>query len=378
MIQRAHKTKLLPKAKQAIMLQWIVDACLCFWNWSIERCKKAHMNKEKTPTAYGLRSEWKNNKPQWFIDRGIASVCIYSVFFHVYAAYLRFFDRLSKLPPGFRKKGSVRSFTVAGDKTKVVGNKIRIPGIGYIKMAEPLRFEKAKLNSCTVSIEPDGWYVSIQCEISDDIPTPPESVVGVDVGIKCWAIASDETKLELPKRLKHLRRILAKKQRLLSRKQKGSHNYLKAINKIARIHQTIRRISQDAIHKFTTTLAKNHSVIVVEDLNVRGMQESRNRGIRRGINYSEMSAIIDLLEYKAKRLVKVPRFYPSSKACSNCGNVKEDLTLSDRTYVCEACGFTLDRDLNASLNIRKKGLEIIAEGHSESLNDREVERHGDR
>ena len=360
MIQRAHKTKLLPKAKQTIMLQWIVDACLCFWNWSIERCKKAHMNKEKTPTAYDLRSEWKNNKPQWFIDRGIASVCIYSVFFHVYAAYLRFFDKISKLPPGFRKKGSMRSFTVAGDKTKVAGNKIRIPGIGYIKMAEPLRFEKAKLTSCTVSLEPDGWYVSIQCEVDDTRPAPPESVVGIDVGIKCWAIASDGTKLDPPKKLKHLRRLLAKKQRLLSRKQKGSNRYKKAANTVARIYQRIRRVSQDAIHKFTTNLAKNHSVIVVEDLNVRGMQKSRNKGIRRGVAYSEMSSIIALLEYKAFRLVKVPRLYPSSKTCSNCGNVKEDLTLSDRTYHCRSCGNTIDRDLNAALNIRAKGLEIIA------------------
>ena len=378
MIQKAHKTKLLPKAKQAIMLQWIVDACLCFWNWSIERCKKAHMNKEKTPTAYDLRSEWKNNKPQWFIDRGIASVCIYSVFFHVYAAYLRFFDKLSNLPPTFRKKGSMRSFTVAGDKTKIVGSKIRIPGVGYIKMAESLRFEKAKINSCTVSIEPDGWYVSIQCEVDDTRPTPPESVVGIDVGIKSWVVASDGTTLEPPKKLKHLRRVLARKQRLLARKQKGSNRYKKAANTVARIYQRIRRISLDAIHKFTTTLAKNHSVVVVEDLNVEGMKKSWNKGIRRGITYSEMSAIISLLEYKAHKLVKIPMFYPSSKTCSNCGFVKDDLTLSDRTYVCEACGIEIDRDLNAALNIERKGQEIIAEGHSESLNDREVERHGDR
>lgn len=358
MIQRAQQIKLRPNLHQQDMLQKTVDACLAFWNDSIAICKKAYKDGEKRPTGYDLRARWTANKPEWFIQNRVASSCIYSVFLHVDAAYKAFFDKRSKAP-NFHKKCTHQSFSVAGDKFRVIGNKIRIPGIGYVLMFETIRYQNPKINSCTVSKKPDGWYVSIQCEIPDDRPTPTESVVGVDVGIKCWAMASDGTKLNPPKRLKHLRRILAKRQRLLARKQKGSNNYIKDVNKIARIHQTIKRISQDAIHKFTTKLTKNHGTVVVEDLNVAGMKKSKIKGIRRGVNYSEMSSIIALLEYKAHKLVKVSRFYPSSKTCSNCGNVKEDLTLSDRTYHCRSCGKTIDRDLNAAINLRNKGLEII-------------------
>ena len=383
MIQRSDKIKLKPTVAQDQQLWNTVDAARYSYNWGLERWEKLYHEGESC-SAYTLSALWTQERPEW--THKTARKAQTRSFMHLEGAYNAYFDSVKGLSkqymdkPSFKKKGRCRdSFYFPNTAGKLYPNKtIQIPKVGRVKMCEAFRYKSARILSYVVSHEPDGWYVSIQCEIDDTRPTPRESVVGVDVGIKCWAVASDGTKLEPPKRLKYLRRVAARKQRLLARKQKGSNRYKKAANTVARIYQRIRRISYDAIHKFTTTLAKNHSVVVVEDLNVAGMRKSWNKGIRRGINYSEMSKIIALLEYKAKRLIKVPRFYPSSKTCSNCGHVKDDLTLSDRTYHCRSCGIEIDRDLKAALNIKQKGQEIIAEGHSESLNDREVERHGDR
>ena len=368
LLQRAHRTKLKPTKCQESMLWKTVDSARAAYNWGLERWEKMYSEGDKC-SAYTLSGLWTKERPDWAFEtsRKVQT----RAFMHLEGAYKAFFDSRKQhgnkkkvYKPDFKKKGRCRdSFAFPNTAGRLIkGCRVSIPKVGRVKMCEEFRYNKAHILSYAVSHEADGWYVSIQCEIPDDRLTPPESVVGVDVGIKCWAIASDGTKLEPPKRLKHLRRILAKRQRLLARKQKGSNNYIKAANKIARLHQTIRRISQDAIHKFTTKLTKNHGTVAVEDLNVKGMQKSKIKGVRKGVAYSEMYSIIVLLEYKAFKLVKVPRFYPSSKACSNCGNVKEDLTLSDRTYKCKACGFEMDRDLNAAINLRNKGLEIIYGG----------------
>ena len=317
MIQRAHKIKLKPTKVQETLLKQAAGTARFVYNWGLEKWEKMYRDGEKCTWIY-LSSLWTQERPDW--AKGVTRTLQTQALNHLGGAYRAFFEKRAQHPTK-KKKGRHDSFAVGGDKYAFSGRRIRLPRIGRVKMLEDFRYKNYRQLAATVSREADGWYVSIQCEIPDDRPTPPESVVGVDVGIKCWAIASDGTKIDPTKKLKHLRRILAKRQRLLARKQKGSNNYIKAANKVARTYQTIRRISQDAIHKFTTNLAKNHSVIVVEDLNVKGMKKSKIKGIRRGIQYSEMSEIITLLEYKALRLVKVPMFYPSSKTCSNCGNV---------------------------------------------------------
>ena len=358
MIHRSHKIKLKPTKVQETLLKQAVGTARFVYNWGLERWERLYSEGEKC-SAYTLSGLWTKERPEW--TRKIARECQVREFMHLQGAFKAFFDKRNKYPKR-KKKGRNDRFVYGNTHRRVFGRRIQIPGVGRVRLCEYLRYKEPHILSYTVSHEPDGWYVSIQCEIDDTRPTPRESVVGVDVGIKCWAVASDGTKLEPPKRLKYLRRVAARKQRLLARKQKGSNRYKKAANTVARIYQRIRRISYDAIHKFTTTLAKNHSVVVVEDLNVAGMRKSWNKGIRRGINYSEMSAIISLLEYKAHKLVKIPMFYPSSKTCSNCGHVKDDLTLSDRTYHCRSCGIEIDRDLNAALNIKQKGQEIIYGG----------------
>lgn len=361
-MNRSHKIRMYPTKAQAIQLSKTVGVARYAYNWGIDLCEKAYKAGEKHPSGYDLRKKWVSTPPEW--AKEVAASCIYRAFMQVEGAYTYFF-RYGARSPKYHKKGVHDSFYVAGDKGKLINNKVRIPGVGYVKLAESLRFDDFQINSYVVSRKAGKWYVSIQCEVADEFRTESTSVVGVDVGIKNWAIASDGTICETPKQLKHYRRLLAKKQRLLVRKAKGSNRRAKAVQQIQKVYQKITNIKLDTIHKFTATIAKNHGTVVVEGLNVKGICKSGLASIRRGANRTAMAEILRQLKYKCNSHVVVDRFYPSSKTCSNCGNVKTDLTLSDRTYRCHSCGFSIDRDLNAAINLRNKGLDILStEGHS--------------
>ena len=296
-------------------------------------------------------------RPAWATE--VASTCVRRSFLNLDGAYKAFFRKARKRPKR-HKKGVHDAFYVTNDKATIKGSRVRIPGVGYVRMAEPLRYEDCKVVSYVFSRKAGKWYVSVQVEILEDIRTDSTSVVGVDIGIKHWAVASDGTVCDSPKSLKHYERQLKRKQRLLARKAKGSKRREKAKLQVQKAYQKIQNIKLDTIHKFTATIAKNHGVVVVEDLDVKSMQESDNKHIRKGIQNSAMSESKRQLLYKCNNYVEVDRFYPSSKTCSNCGNVKENLSLSDRSYHCDSCHTTIDRDLNAALNLRNKGLEIIS------------------
>ena len=357
MVNRAHKTIIYPTKAQEIQLSKTVGTARYAYNWGIDICKNAYSNGHKHPTGYELRALWTKNRPDW--SSAVPASCVYKSFLNLDRAYMAFFKK-QKAYPKHHKKGVNDVFHVAGDKSLIRGGAVRIPGVGYVKMAEPLRYEDYKINSYVFSRKAGKWYVSVRLEVPDDTRTTSTSVVEVDVGIKHWAVASDGTVCDSPKSLKHYERQLKRKQRLLARKAKGSKRREKAKLQVAKAYQKITNIKLDTIHKFTSTIAKNHGVVVVEDLDVKSMQESDNKHIRRGVQNSAMSEIKRQLLYKCSNHIKVDRFYPSSKTCSNCGNIKENLALSDRSYHCDFCHMTIDRDLNAALNLRSKGLEIIS------------------
>ncbi len=357
MISRAHKIRIYPTKQQEIQLSKTVGTARYAYNWGIDICEAAYKAGEKHPSGYDLSNRWTKERPEWAYET--SSSCVRKAFLNLHAAYSSYF-RKSSGRPKFKKKGTHDSFYVQGDKIALRGRYVRFPLSGYIKMAEPLRYEDCKINSYVFSRKAGKWYVSVQVELLDDTRTTSTSVVGVDVGIKHWAVASDGTVCDSPKSLKHYERQLKRKQRLLARKAKGSKRREKAKLAVQKAYQKITNIKLDTIHKFTSTIAKNHGVVVVEDLNVEDMKSSDNKHIRKGIQNSCMSEIRRQLLYKCNNYVKVDRYFPSSKTCSNCGNVKENLSLSDRSYHCDSCHITIDRDLNASINLRNKGLEIIS------------------
>ena len=179
------------------------------------------------------------------------------------------------------------------------------------------------------------------------------------------SLTSEGIYYENSKALKRYERKLKRLQRQLSRKVKGSRNYQKIRTKLAKLHYRITSIREDAQHKVTTTIVNNASRIGIESLNVAGML--KNHRIAKALSDASLSSFLSMLKYKAERIgvkiVEANTFYPSSKTCSRCGIVDSDLSLSDRTYHCSACGHTQDRDLNAAINLR-----TLAAGHAESIN----------
>jgi putative transposase len=267
------------------------------------------------------------------------------------------FSRYRSLKAGHPKFASRRdgqSFTVDSSNGKVLlsaGNTIKIPTLGTFRLYEPL---ECGLVSQTFTIAKEGshWFVSF-CVDAERLPIQqPESSVGIDVGIKSLVTLSNQQVFDAPKPLKQAKTKLATLGRKASRQIKGSRNQRKTYNQIARLHARIARIRLDFLHKLTTYLAKTFKLIKIEDLNVKGMMA----------NHKLAGAISDLgfyefrrqLDYKCKMygasLVLVDRWFPSSKICSNCEH-KKDMPLASRTYDCPVCGVSIDRDLNASLNI---------------------------
>ncbi len=268
-------------------------------------------------------------------------------------AWGRAFKKTAK-PPRFKKKGRNDSFTLDGTIKVVDHYKIQVPRIGVIKTYESLPLGYKPI-SVTISRKADDWFISFKIDVEPNLTHKTVETVGVDLGIKTLAYLSTGVSFEGTRTYKHYEKRLSRLQWLNRNKVIGSKNWKKAQLKIAKLHAKIVNIRQDTLHKITTYLAKNHSKIVIEDLNVSGML--RNGKLAKAIADIGFYEFRRQLEYKCQlygsELIIADRWFPSSKTCSNCGNHNSELTLSDRIYDCKSCGASLDRDLNAAINLSR-------------------------
>ena len=271
--------------------------------------------------------------------------------------------------PKFKKRSHGQSYQADSGRgtTPVVGRRIKLPKIGWVRMCQPLRFH-GTICKVVISKTAHRWFASILVDTFSDDATPEIRgfpVIGVDVGINYLAVTSEGQYFENPKALKRYERKLKRLQRQFSRKVKGSRNWHKLKDKIAKLHYRITCTRRDAHHKATTTIANSAKRIGIESLNVSGMLN--NHRLAKALSDASLSTFLTFLKDKADRIgvkiVEADRFFPSSKTCSVCGVVDSDLSLSDRTYHCSACGHTQDRDLNAAINLKN-----LAVGHTESIN----------
>lgn len=372
MISRAHKIKLKPNKAQTVMLSKTAGTARYAYNWALAETYKGWKETGKNPSVYELDKRWTAEKPEWASETARTSQT--RAILNTKSAYKKFIENLKAgvyagkqvLHPSFKRKGVHDSFYVDNTHAKLCGKHIKLPRVGSVRMRELLRYSDCKIMSYTISCEAGEWYVSVQVEMEEEVRSSSNSFVGVDVGCKSLAIASDGTECKTPGMLKNLEKQLKRKQRLLARKQKGSKNRAKARIKVARAHQRIRNIKQDAVHKFTAAIAKNHGIVVIEDLDIKSMQESADKRTRKGVHNSCMAEVHRQLMYKCNSYIKVDRYYPSSKTCSSCRYHKADLLLGDRMFVCPSCGLTIDRDFNAALNLLHEGIRIYTAGHAES------------
>jgi putative transposase len=232
-----------------------------------------------------------------------------------------------------------------------------LPRLGRLRLKERgyLPTGGVQILSATVSEQAGHWYVSVQVEEELTRPENSGPVVGIDLGIKHLATLSDGTVIPNPRHLKRRLKKLQRLQRVVSRRKKGSQNRKKAVRKLAKQHRQIKNQRRNTLHQVTTRLAKTKSVLVIEDLNVSGML--KNHHLAQAIGDVGFSEFKRQLLYKASwygsRVILADRWEPSSKRCSSCGWIDEDLTLSDRIFHCEQCARVLDRDLNAAINLEK-------------------------
>lgn len=353
---RSHKIRLELNNKQVTLAKKHAGVARHAYNWGLDVCKKAFENKEKHPSAIDLHKKLVaevKSVNDWYYE--VAAKTPQQSLRDLDTAFKRFFKKKSERPK-FKKKGKRDSFYLEGS-IKIENNLIKVPIFGWLRLSEKVE-DIGGIKNVTISRHSTHWFVSFKTEFTPYKTIKEHPVVGVDLGIKALATLSTGEAFENLRPYKKYKRKLKLAQRKMSKKfkkgQPQSKNYLKAKEKVAKIHYKISCIRKDALHKLTTYLAKNHSQIVIEDLNVSGMSK----------NHKLASAILDggfyefrrQLEYKCKwygsELMVADRFFASSKTCSNCGVKKEKLSLKERTFVCSSCGFTADRDANASFNLR--------------------------
>ena len=353
-IHKAYKTELDPTVPQQVLLVKHADTARFAWNWGLARRIEEYKLTGKSSNAIEQHRQLNALKRTDFPWMYEVSKCApqaalqdidkaFKNFWAKRARYPKFKSRY-RAPYTFRLNGSIR----------VEPSRMKLPRIGWLRLKEsgylPLN---AKINSATVREQAGRWFVSIQVEEEIVVPENQGPAVGLDLGLKSFVAGSDGLTLEAPKPLLHSLKRLRILSRRHSRKEKGSTNRKKSALRLAKLHYRIGCQRKDFLHKATSDLAKNKSVIVVEDLNVSGMV--KNRHLSRSISDAGWSEFVRQLEYKASwygsTVTKADRFFPSTKTCSGCGTVKDEMPLSERTYHCDRCGLILDRDVNASRNL---------------------------
>jgi putative transposase len=355
----AYRYELKPNVCQKIHLAKHAGAARLAYNWGLA-LRIELFEKEKTFTnaieQHKLLNGLKVTEFPWMYE--ISKCAPQEALRDLDKAFKNFFRGIKKSQqvgfPKFKKKGYQDSFRLTGT-IKIKRKEIQLPRLGTIKLKEDSKVD-GKILSATVSREADRWYVSLTVE--KEILTPSQvvgEIVGVDIGLDQFAILSNGEKKAAPKPLKKKIKRLKRLSRQHSRKAKGSKNRKKSSLKLAQQHRKIRNIRKDFLHKYSSELTKTKSAIIVEDLDIKGMLRGPYK-LNRSIHDVGWGEFRRMLEYKTKwygsKLVVAPRYYPSSKRCSHCGFLTNQMPLSIREWRCQCCNVHHDRDINAAKNLR--------------------------
>ena len=362
---KALKVRLYPDESQKILLEKHFGSCRFVYNHFLDIRNKYYAehrkDKKKGLTVFDTMKMLTSLKKEKVWLNEINSQSLQHSLVELDKAFRSFFKKNTDYP-NFRSKKDNQYFIVSSGFKKD-GKKLIIPkfteGIGY-RDGSPI---PENIKQIVVTRDVDRYFASIHYE-SDDEMHKGRGIIGIDMGIKSFLTTSDGLKIEPLNALRKREKRLKRQQKKLSRKVKGSENRNRQIVRVQKIHQKIRDMKTDFGHKVSTAIAKHYGTVVIEDLNVQGMQ--RNHHLAKSIADQGWYQFRKMIEYKLQwrdaEIVEIGRFDPSSKICSRCGNTKHELKLSDRVYHCDACGLTMDRDLNAAINIRNIGLIKVGKG----------------
>lgn len=371
-IKRAYRFRFYPTPEQEVILAQTFGCARFAYNHMLRLRTDAWYNEQKRvgyhETSAALTLLKKQREFAWLNE--VSSVPVQQALRHLQTAFANFFAKRTAYPT-FKRKDGKQSAEYTSSAFKWDGQTLKLA-----KMAEPLNIrwsrtlpKAAKLTTVTVSKDTaERYFVSLLCD--DAVAAKPEVTgqVGIDLGLTHFAVLSTGEKIAAPNTFRQHEARLAKLQRRLAKKTKGSKNRAKAKLKVAKAHATIADCRKDFLHKLSTRLINENQVIAVETLAVKNMV--KNRSLSKSISDAGWAEFVRQLEYKAawsgRQLIGIDRWYPSSKRCNGCGHTVTKLPLNIRTWVCPECKTTHDRDINAARNILAAGLAVSAHGETVS------------
>jgi len=368
---KAFKYRLNPTEEQKVLLNKHIGASRFIYNLALETKQIAYAGNKHNLSCFELHSQLKELKEELSWLKEINSQSLQQSITNLDKAYTAFFKGQNSFPK-YKKKSNGGSFNIP-QRVKVENNKLIIPkftkknGLDII-LHRPL---KGEIRQATISKTPTGkYFVSILCETGEQCKPKSkikeETTIGIDLGIKDFVITSDGEVFDNPK---HLRKAQSKLKYIQSKYSKNKGKRTK--QKLAKLHEKVTNKRKDYLHKISSKLVRENQTISLENLAVSNM--IKNHNLAQAISDVSWSTFVNMLEYKSEwygtNILKIGRFEPSSKTCSNCGYINKELTLKDREWTCVNCNTEHDRDINAAINIKNFSLRNILSGTDRKNHD---------
>ncbi len=361
----AHQIRLRPNKKQITYFNKACGVARFTYNYLLAKYNEEYQQKLANPdykpkNPFELEKEFNKIKREQFpFVMEVTKCAVQKSTKNLDVALKRFFKNVSRYPV-FKKKSDKDSFCLNNDTFVIDKNRIKIPLLGWVRMEQELRFP-GKIMSATIRRKADQWFVSVAME-TNDISHLPEAenqgIIGIDLGIACFATLSNGEKFYAPKPLKRYLERLKRLDRQISKCQKidgeYSKNRRKLLAKRAILYLRMQNIRNDFLNKLSTEITRRYHTIVMENLAVKNMMA--NKCMSRAISDLGWFEFKRQIQYKSEMrggvCVLVDRFFPSSKKCSGCGHIKDKLRLAERVYTCDKCGLSICRDTNAAINLK--------------------------
>lgn len=369
LINKAFKVRLYPTLEQQARINKTIGCARWVYNHFLAMRKEVYQTEKRTLSynqCSAVLTELKRApETEWLAE--VDKFALQNSLRDLDTAFINFFEGRARFPKFKIKRRPKQSYQTnyTNDNIRIdrMRHRIKLPKIGWVEYAADGRKIPDGIVNVTISKTPSGkYFASILCKVVIEQLPIGNKEVGIDMGLKKFAILSTGEVIENPKYYIKAQKKLARLQRALSRKKKDSKNYEKARLKLARQHEKVTNQRRDFQHKLSKKLVVENQVISMEDLRIKGMV--KNRKLAKAISDAGWGEFQRMVEYKAtwygRTFVKINSFYPSSKLCEKCGTKNAMLTLSDRKWQCPVCGAIHDRDLNAAKNILAEGKRILA------------------